>query len=303
MEASGELIVNAAARHLFERGLRDVQQLRIVRGLVAFEYQVDCGRVREFRTAAKAAVARVESLEDGGDLQVHELRAPIAARSGKHFRLRHGTHKRRGRFLDLAAPHAVGIGNTLEDAAKTRTAHGVDGREIRAAVKGAAVRKQKSGKRPAALSGNGVDGGLISGIHVRAFIAIDFHGNKQPIDQRGQFGIFVALPVDHVAPVTPHRSDIEQNGFVFGARASESLGTPLIPVDGLIRRGAQVGTRGMCETVGAFFRHVRILSRLVRGYFSRRWPAGLGAVLRDLRLLTARDCSDSYRPARWACGP
>ena len=110
-----------------------------------------------------------------------------------------------------------------------------------------------SGQPPCA--GHGADGGLVARVHVGALVAIHFDGNEQPIDQLGQARIVVAFAIDDVAPVAPDRADVEQDGLVFGARASEGLFAPFVPSHGLVRRGMQIGTCGIRQAVGVFFGH------------------------------------------------
>jgi len=77
---------------------------------------------------------------------------------------------------------------------------------------------------------------LITRVHVRALVAVHFHGHKILIDDFGDFGVFITLAIDHVAPVAPHRADIEKNGLIFGFRARKGRVAPFVPVDGLVRR-------------------------------------------------------------------
>ena len=76
MEAAAELIVDAAPRHFFERGLRDEQQSRLAGGLIALQNQIERLRMREFRSLAESAVVRIESLQGGIDQRVHQPRVP-----------------------------------------------------------------------------------------------------------------------------------------------------------------------------------------------------------------------------------
>src|SRR5260370_31051965 len=108
------------------------------------------------------------------------------------------------------------------------------GREISGPEKWLTVGKKKASERPAALTGNGADGGLVAGIHVGALVAIDFYGNEMFVDDFGDFGVFVAFAVDDMAPVAPNGADIEEDGFVFGFGAGESGFAPFVPVDGLV---------------------------------------------------------------------
>ena len=68
-------------------------------------------------------------------------------------------------------------------------------------------------------------------------------------------GIFVALAVDHVAPVAPDRADIEKHRLVFGARFFEGLFAPFVPVDGLVRGGTQIWAGGIFQAVCGGLRH------------------------------------------------
>src|SRR5262249_35267214 len=136
-----------------------------------------------------------------------------------------------------------------ENASETRTAHLVFGGEIGAAEKRLAIRKQKTGERPAALPGDGADGGLVAGVDIGAFVAIHLYRHEMFIDHLGDFDGFVAFAVNNVAPVAPHGADIEKNGLVLGLGAFERGVTPFVPIDGLVCSGAEVGAGGVFQTV------------------------------------------------------
>ena len=61
--------------------------------------------------------------------------------------------------------------------------------------------------------------------------------------------ILVAFAVDHVAPVTPDRADVEQDGLVFGLGAGKRGVAPLVPVDRLMCSGTQVGAGGIFQAI------------------------------------------------------
>src|SRR5882762_5993773 len=182
----------------------------LFRLLVALEDEVDGRRMREFRGAAEAAVFDVEKLGDGFDLRVHDAKVEIGAGAGEDFGLRDGVGEGVGGTLELGALVAVRIGDGEKNAAESGAAHLVVGREIRAAKKGFAVGKQKTGEGPAALSGNGADSGLVAGVNVGALVAIDLHGDEMFVDDFRDFGVLVAFAVDDVAPVAPDGADIEE---------------------------------------------------------------------------------------------
>ena len=169
--------------------------------------------------------------------------------------MRHGAEQGAGGLLDLVAARAIGLGGAFQHAAKARAAHGIFRREVRAAVKRPAVGEQKDSEGPATPAGHGGDGGLVARIHVGALVAIHFDGDVQPIDQLGETRIVVALAIDDVAPVAPDRADVQEDGLVFGARASEGLLAPFVPSHGLVRCGMQIGACGVRQAVGVFLRH------------------------------------------------
>ena len=150
-----------------------------------------------------------------------------AARAGEHFGLGDGIGQMIGRTNKVGPLVFVGIRHREQNAPKTGPSHRVFGRKIRSAEKRLSVGEQKSGQRPAALAGDGADRGLIARIDVRAFVAVHFHGDKILVDDFGDLGVLVTLAVDDVAPVAPHRADIEKNGLVFRFRAGKCRSRPI----------------------------------------------------------------------------
>src|SRR5690242_4987406 len=251
MEAAGELVVDAAARHFLESGFHHGEQMLFFGLLIALEKQINGRGVRKFWRAAEAAIFDVEKLRDGLDLSVYNTGIKLRARAGESFRLSDPFGERSGGTLELDPFVAKGIGYGKKNSAEARAAHLIFGREVRSTEKGLAVRQQKAGKRPASLAGNGADGGLIARIDVGALVAINLHGDKMLVDDFGNFDVFVAFAVNDVTPVAPHRADVEEDGFVFRFGALEGVIAPFMPVNGLMRCGAQVRTGGILQAVRA----------------------------------------------------
>ncbi len=249
MEAACKLVVDAAASHFFEGSFGHGEEMLLFRLLVAFENEINGRRVREFRGAAEAAVFDVEKLGDGFDLRVNDAEIEIGARAGKDFGLRDGVGEGVGGAFKFGVLVAVRIGDGEKNAAESGAPHLVFGREIRSAEEGLAIREQKAGERPAALAGNGADGGLIAGVDVGALVAVDFHGDEVFVDDFGDFGVLVAFAVDDVAPVAPDRADIEEDGLVLGFGAGKGGVAPFVPVDGLVCGGTQIGAGGVFQAV------------------------------------------------------
>ncbi len=267
VESSAELIVDAAPSHFVQRGLRGEQQARLAGGLVAFENQIERLRMREFRTFAETAVVRIESLQCRIDQHIDQPCIPLTPRARKKFGLRDGTEERARSLLYLFAARAIGLRGAFENAAKAGPAHGVFRRKICAAVEGTSVRKQKNGERPAALSGHGGDSGLVARIDVGTFVAIDFDRDVQAIDDLREFRVVIAFTIDYVAPVAPHRADVQQDWLVFGAGTSEGLITPLTPVHRLVRGRMQIRAGRIRQAIAGFVGH-KVLSSLLKA--SRR---------------------------------
>src|SRR5207302_10361318 len=72
-------------------------------------------------------------------------------------------------------------------------------------------------------------------------VAVYLHRNEVFIHNGRNFRIVVRLAVHHMAPVTPHRANVEQHRLVLALRGSEGFISPLMPLDGLVHSGSQVG--------------------------------------------------------------
>src|SRR5580700_11107620 len=90
----------------------------------------------------------------------------------------------------------VGIRNGQKKTAKAGAPHLIFRRKIRATEKWLPIGQQKSRQGPAALAGDRADGGLITRVYIRAFVAVDFYGHKILVNNSCDLGIFVALAVD-----------------------------------------------------------------------------------------------------------
>ena len=254
MEAASELIINAAPRHFLKRGLRHGQQLLVLAFLVALENQLDRGSMRELRRLAESAVADVKKFGDRLDLRIHYAQVELGFCAVKGFRLRYRVSEGIGGTLEVRPLISIGIRDGQQNSAKTGPPALIVGRKIGAAIKGFAVRKQEAGQRPTALPGKGADGGLVARVDIRALVAIDFHGDEMLIDNLGDFGALVAFAVDHMAPMAPHRADIQEHGLVFSLGARKGGIAPFIPSDGLMGGRAQVRTHRILEPIFRLWR-------------------------------------------------
>src|SRR5947208_4684102 len=249
VEAAAHVVANPAARHAGER-LLDYLARPVEAGVPpARQQELAGGGVWELGGGAEAPVADVEEPRHlvGGLLDQarrHLARARLVERLG------HVLADRRGVLRDLVAIAAVGVRDLpqhRDEAGPPETV--LLGREIRASEEHLALGSQERRERPASLSGDGLDGALIAGVHVWALVAVHLHADELTVQDLGDGRILVRLAVHHVAPVAPHGADVEQHRLVLGARGREGLFAPRAPVDRLVGGGLEVGGRLRREAV------------------------------------------------------
>src|ERR1700719_2358677 len=103
MKAASELVVDAAARHFFQRSLGDGQELFVPGLLIAFQEKVDGRRMKKLGSLPKTAVAGVKQLGDGLNLGVDDGQVKARTRAREHFRLRYGIGQSLGGLLEVRA--------------------------------------------------------------------------------------------------------------------------------------------------------------------------------------------------------
>ena len=109
------------------------------------------------------------------------------------------------------------------------------------------------------------DCGLVADVDIGALIAIHFHGDEMLVHDGRHFGIVVRLAIHHMAPVAPHRANVEEHRLVFPLRGSERLLAPFVPTNWLVH--------------GFFLFFLNALLRGVLGYLLLRHPlAGAAGV-------------------------
>ena len=94
------------------------------------------------------------------------------------------------------------------------------GREVGPAVEHLAVGRQEGRERPAALAGDRLHRPLVARVDVGPLVAVDLDADEMSLRILGELGVLVGLAVHHVAPVAPHRADIEQDRAIVRARAA-----------------------------------------------------------------------------------
>ena len=203
------------------------------------EQQLDRGGMWKFWRVTESAVRGIErppdAIDAGGEQRWIE-------RPGARWRVTRGelTVQLRGGVPGLVPALAVVLRHAQQDACEARPAEGVHRREVGAAEKDLAVRREEAGQRPAALPADSADRVLVAGVEIGPFVAVDLDGDEVLVDDGRHCRVVVTLMVQHMAPVTPHGPDVEQNRFVLARRPLECFPRPRIPVHGLVRGGTQI---------------------------------------------------------------
>jgi len=242
VETAAQVVSDPAARHSRERLFDDLARpLRTAAAIVrAREQECDRGGVRKLGCRAEAAIPDIEQARhlisgaaykvgaDGTGLRLVQRLDDVVA-----DRARVGRHP-----VPLLAERTRGF---HQDAVESRPAiRIVVGWEVGAAEKDLAVRCQERRERPASLAAERLNRALVPRVHVGPLVPIHLDAHEIAIQHVGDRGVLVRLTVHHVAPVAPHRADVEQDRFFLVSRTLERRIAPRHPVDGLMRGGLEI---------------------------------------------------------------
>src|SRR5579863_10130049 len=205
--------------------------------------------MRKFGSASEAAFSRVKHFHRGLDDGVNYSGRELPTFSCKRFCARNSALDHLGLLHHVVILFVVGIRDGEQHSLETRTPVMIVRRKICSTVEGLAVGGEKCSQWPAALSANRTDCDLIATVNVGTFITIDLHCDETLVDDVCNFGIVVRLAVHHVAPVTPHCANVEQDGLVLALGDGKGLLAPLVPLDRLVHGGTQVGGRRLGQGV------------------------------------------------------
>src|ERR1700683_1257519 len=126
--------------------------------------------MRKLGSLTAAAVLCVEHAERGFLNCGDDARRNSSAAPGKRLRLSDCAFHHLRLLNDVAVLFFVGVGNAHEHALEAGAAVTVGRREIRAAIKRFAIGGKKSGERPAALSADRADRGLVAAVDVGTLV-------------------------------------------------------------------------------------------------------------------------------------
>ena len=241
VEPAAHMIANPAPRHRGE-GLLYHFAHPVLAGVVpAGEQESDPRGVRKLRSGPEAAIPDIEQpchvggrpVEDGGRdgaaLRLVERLGDVAS-------------DRLGAFGDLVALLPIKARHLPQHRDEPGPPVGiVFGWEVRPAKEHFALGREERRERPASLARQGLHGALVARVHIRTLVPVDLDADEVPVQQLGDRGVVIGLPVHHVAPMAPHGTDIEQDRLVLVAGARERPVAPGVPMHRLVGGGLQVG--------------------------------------------------------------
>ena len=251
IETTAQMIVEAAARHAPQGVAHHVQGLIVPCGGPVTQQAFQDVGLRKLGRAAETAVALVEGPAQllAGEVQRDGGQLAGMAALGQEFR------KSRLQALILFANGGALLvkegRHPFQQLGKARQAVTGLGREIGAGEKGTQILGiEKHRQRPApGTPGEQLVGGLIDAVQVRTLFPVHLDVDEQAVHERGGGRILEGFVGHDMAPVTGGVADGEQDGPVLAPRPLQGLGAPGVPVHGIVRMLAQVGTGLAIEAV------------------------------------------------------
>ena len=233
-EPAADLVIQTAGGH-------PAQRLQRHRPLAAGQQELDHGRHRELGCAAPAAVLGVERAPQPRDGRVQPRRVERCVRRLQRRRALQPRQDLPGRLGDLRPLRHPRIPQRLQHLRPRRQALPRERREVGAGPERRALGRQERVQRPAALAGHRLHRVHVDRVDVRALLAVDLDADERLVHQRRDHRVLEGLPLHDVAPVAGGVADRHEHRLVLLAGALERLGTPRIPVHGVLGVLQQVG--------------------------------------------------------------
>ena len=244
-EATGELVVHAAARHRLAGSVDHLDRpLRPGTSVVAHEKLENHGR-REFRRRAEAAVLRVISPSQT-ELGLVQFSCVDGTGSRRDRDRLQGRHDARTRGQHLVLPFGPGLGSRGQQPQKALLG------KVRSGEEGLAGRSEQAGHRPAALAGHRGRCRHVDRVDIRALLTIHLDRHEGRVEHGCNLGIFERLVRHHVAPMAGGIAHAEKHRHVATAGFNKCLGTPLPPVHWIVGVLSEIRTGRFGEAVGHY---------------------------------------------------
>ena len=256
-----DMVEQAAAIHLQERGFRHAQRLAVALLLIALHQKQQVVGRGKLRRAAKAAVAGVVALPKEGRRFVGKVRV----RRGRRRRFRESGQNAVCRLQQrgsVALPCLMDAKQQLlqPDGTMARIL-----REIRPGKERPLIGGHEDRGRPSAAAGKRLTHRHVHAVDIRALLPVHLDGNKVYIEDLRDFLILKALVRHHVAPMAGAVADAQKDGLVLPPGLVKRLAAPGVPVHGILGMLQEIGACLLFEMVA----HALSSSR----YF---WLCGMG---------------------------
>ena len=282
MEATRQLVIDAAARHLLQRLDKNRAQLfisraRVARAHIPVHHQIQRRRMRKLRRSAKSAVDVVEHLPRRFQNRVNHRRRYLPAPRRRRLRPSDRALHHLCLLQHLAMLLAISLSNRKQHALETGPPVTVRRRKVSSPVERLAVGSKKRRKRPPTLSCKRGHRRLIPAVNIRTLVAIHLYRDVMLVDNRRHVRIVIRLAIHHMTPMTPDRSNIQEHRFVGGTSRGKCFLPKFTPLNRLMHRRTQIGRRSASQGVVGAGSHQESLSRereLCEG--NARAPASCG---------------------------
>ncbi len=250
-ETAADLVEEPAFGHAAEGMQRHLAAACFARRRMAAQQQFQVGRMGEFRRAAETAEIRIVGLRRTLDGQLEGGGREFSAQGPSRGARRERLEQFAVLLLDVGATVAPGISHLLAQAREAGQAVARRFREIGAAEKRRAVRREEHRQRPAAgAAGQHLVGGLVDLVEVGPLLAIHLDVHEEAVHHRRHLRILEGFVGHDMAPVTGRIADGEQDRLAFPLRQGERFLTPWMPIHGVLGVLLQIG-RGLAgEAVG-----------------------------------------------------
>ena len=247
-EAAAQMIVDAALAHAPQRDIDRLAIAGIAAALPGAPEQLEDRHLGKFRRPADAAMDEIDLLQQALGNAVEDLRPDARARLGQS-ELAQRLLQRGDVLGHLLGIAVIGVGDGAQHLGEARPSPALLRREIGAAPEGMAVGGQEHGERPAALLAEQGESRLIDGIEVGALLAVDLDVDVEVVHERGRRLALEALMGHDMAPVAGGIADGEQDRLLLGLGLGQRLGSPGLPMHGIVLVLQQIRARLLAQPV------------------------------------------------------
>ncbi len=242
-EAAAELVVHSAPGHRRARPRSHGEGVVRPGARVVAKEELQHHRRRELRCAAESRCAVVELATQRVDGCVEDVgvEGVPAHRCGEPTQRLGDVRAALQDAVALVGPRTRHPRQQLQELAL---------REVRPGEEGVAVGSEETGHRPAAVTGQGGRGSHVDRVDVGSFLTVHLDRDEAGVDHLSHAVVLERLVGHDVAPVARGIPDREQDRHVTASRLREGVGSPLLPVDGVVLVLQQVWGGRVGETVG-----------------------------------------------------